>query len=213
MVNPSKEADPQSDCPLFKLAAETRNQIYELVYATKTSEDGAVELHKTTAPPPSKAPTMACKQTYNKAHAMYKAAYRRYPQHDFTLHVSDRRQRPFIPTFSNKLFSRINTVRVTWRADEYNKGKPLRLTTHFTGVEGPQRWRIRVEMHDDYCKGEKTALGVVRDLEFMRSRAVCDTQPCVRASGKEMLSMTFSFAVHNVVYPLELEWAIFEGII
>ena len=32
-VNPSRPANTQNHCPLFKLAAETRNEIYELVYA------------------------------------------------------------------------------------------------------------------------------------------------------------------------------------
>ena len=218
MATFSKEVDAQSDCPLFKLAAETRNQIYELVYATETNEDGAVELSKTTPPPPSKALTMTCQQIHREAHTMYKAAYRHYPEHDFTLHVSDRNDRPFIPDFSNHSFSRINSVRVTWRADEHNQGKPLRLTTHFTQYEKlplwvqrlwPRHiWCVQVEMHDDYCKGKRLARNIIQRFQYTGREAVRDTQPCIRGPGilrKEVLSMTFSYLVHNVVCPLPRE--------
>jgi hypothetical protein len=65
------------------------------------------------------------------------------------------------------------SLRVNWRADEHNQGKPLRFTTHFDKVyprreEGkllrftspydyvdPQRWTFRLELHDEYWRGKE----------------------------------------------------------
>jgi hypothetical protein len=73
-MNPSKDVDTQDACPLFKLAVELRNEIYSLVFAAETNEDGSIELDKSTAPP-SKALTMTCQVIRSETRAMYKAAY------------------------------------------------------------------------------------------------------------------------------------------
>jgi hypothetical protein len=88
MISPSKVLDTQSDCILFKLAAETRNQIYDLVYATETNEDGAVELNEATMSP-CKDLILTCQQIYNESRKMYKAAYRSHPT-KFTINIANR---------------------------------------------------------------------------------------------------------------------------
>jgi hypothetical protein len=111
-VLPSKEVNSQDDCSLFKLSAELRNKIYSLVFAIETNEDdNSIELNESTAAP-SKALSMTCKRIHHEAHAMYKAAYRDFPEHVFTLNVPDRRSRPFVPNLGDAIFSHINTIRV-----------------------------------------------------------------------------------------------------
>ena len=72
-VKPSKTASTQDDCPLFKLAAETRNQIYELVFAVELGEDGSRELEDTSE---SNALTRTCQQIYDESQKTYKRAKR-----------------------------------------------------------------------------------------------------------------------------------------
>jgi hypothetical protein len=129
---PSKEVNSQDGCPLFKLAVELRNEIYSLVFAAETNEDGSIEIDESMALP-SKALVMTCQVIRSETHAIYKAAYNNYPKHTFTLIEPDRggRYAPFVPTLSNDLLARLRSIRVHWRADKQNKGKPLRLTTHF----------------------------------------------------------------------------------
>jgi hypothetical protein len=156
MVNPSKPASIQDDCPLFKLAAETRNKIYELVYAIETNEDGSVELNETLA---SNALTGTCQQIYNESRKIHEFAYRDLPTYTFTANVLQRdKQRVFHPDLSNNFYRRMTSFRVNWRADERNHGKPLRFTSHFDKVSPPPSnwnvisqpsgWDVRVELHD-----------------------------------------------------------------
>ena len=157
MINPSKIADAQGDCILFKLAAETRNQIYDLVYATETDKDGAVELNETTLPP-CKDLLLTCQQIYNESHKVYGLAYSDYPTHTFVFDMPDRNQPVPAPAVSETLFRRIKSFRVNWRADEHNKGQPLRFTSHFDKIDAPPYpWRVRVELHDEYWRGKEAS--------------------------------------------------------
>jgi hypothetical protein len=88
-IRPSKIANTQDDCPLFKFAAETRNQIYELVFVVELKEDGSVEFEDTTA---SNALTRTCQQIYNESRGLHREAYHDYPTHTFTMIY--RRARP-----------------------------------------------------------------------------------------------------------------------
>jgi hypothetical protein len=156
MINPSKTADAQGDCILFKLTAETRKQIYDLVYAAETDKDGAVELNEATLPP-YKDLLLTCQQVYNESRKVYKAAYRDYPV-KLTIDIANRESLPFIPALDNKLLRRMESLVVTWRADEHNKGKPLRFTSEFNfekwlgGVPG-----VSVDMNDKYWRGPQDA--------------------------------------------------------
>ncbi|KAK5698512.1 hypothetical protein LTR17_023604 [Elasticomyces elasticus] len=64
----------QPSCRLLSLAAELRNEIYELVFNEQSDEP--VELLK--AQPPSNALLLACHTIYSKAGLIYKHAYREY---------------------------------------------------------------------------------------------------------------------------------------
>ncbi|KAM3425690.1 hypothetical protein BST61_g7627 [Cercospora zeina] len=71
------------------LPAETRNNIYELVYTNDTSKDNKVDLLK--AKPPSNSLIRTCRQIHNEAAAFYKPSYRDFWSHSyFTLRVSHR---------------------------------------------------------------------------------------------------------------------------
>ena len=107
MINPSKTADAQGDCILFKLTAETRKQIYDLVYAAETDKDGAVELNEATLPP-YKDLLLTCQQVYNESRKVYKAAYRDYPV-KLTIDIANRESLPFIPALDNKLLRRMES--------------------------------------------------------------------------------------------------------
>jgi hypothetical protein len=153
MIKPSKPANTQDDCPLFKLAAETRNAIYALVFATETQEDGSVKLDDI---PADNALTRTCQQIHLESHKMHKLASHNYPSHTFTLDVPDRKEGLSVPRLSNTFFQRMTSFRVTWRADERNNGKPLRFTSHFRNWS-PDRssWSVRVKLHDKYWRGKE----------------------------------------------------------
>jgi hypothetical protein len=157
MITPSKAADAQSDCILFKLAAETRNQIYDLVYATETNDDGAVELNGTTRSP-CKDLILTCQQIYNESRKMYEAAYRDYPT-KFTINIANRESPlPFTTTLDNELLRRMEYLSVTWRADEHNKGQPLRFTSTFNLGKGVRNWcEVELNTNDTYCRGREAA--------------------------------------------------------
>jgi hypothetical protein len=115
MIIPLKPVDAQADCPLFKsrFPSELRNQIYALIFTIETSEDGSIELNGATRPP-SKALTMTCQRLYNETFAMYRAAYRSFPNHTFTVDMEIRTDPPNIPReIGNDLLSRINSFRIT----------------------------------------------------------------------------------------------------
>jgi len=157
MINPSKALDAQSDCVLFKLAAETRNQIYDLVYATETNKDGAVELNEATMSP-CKALILTCQQIYNESRKVYEAAYRDYPT-KFTVDIVNRKSLlPFVTTLDNELLRRMESLVVTWRADDYNKGEPLRFTSTFKFGEGFYGGcEAEVVTNDTYWRGRQAA--------------------------------------------------------
>lgn len=73
---------PEETCPIKSIPAEMRNRIYDLVFAPDDPdaegwyEDPETRLEE--ARPPSKAMLLACRQVYNKAKYMYRAAYRLY---------------------------------------------------------------------------------------------------------------------------------------
>jgi hypothetical protein len=153
IANPSRALNNQEGCRLFKLAAETRNQIYELVFTIETNEDGHVELNEASIP--SNALARTCQLIHNESNAMFRAATYDYPARDFTINLPDRRQRPTIPALSIHFFHDLNSFRITWRADEYNKGKPMHLTSYFErvyeehgAVRGMHFWKMDIEIHD-----------------------------------------------------------------
>jgi hypothetical protein len=76
-----KEVNTQGACPLFKLTAELRNEIYFLVFTAETNaDDDSVELNERAATP-SMSLTMTCQVIRSETRAMYKAAYQKYPKH------------------------------------------------------------------------------------------------------------------------------------
>lgn len=151
MKPPSKAASAHDGCHLFKLAAETRNQIYELVFTIETNEDDSISLNEDTMVP-SNALTGTCQQIYNESREMWRAAYHDYPtKRTFSIDVTDRK-RPYIPELGREFFVRMSSFCVIWRADEYNDGNPLLLTTSFSRLfdSGSDRgdWETHVDIHD-----------------------------------------------------------------
>jgi hypothetical protein len=162
-IKPSRTNNTQDDCPLFKLAAETRNEIYAIVFSAKTREDGSMKLEDVLE---SNALTRTCQQIYAESHKMHQLANRNYPSHNFTPDVPDRQKGLSVPRLSYAFFQRITSFCVTWRADEHNNGKPLRFTSHchkkthvashFTKKNHVRsRWSVRVELHDEYWRGQE----------------------------------------------------------
>jgi hypothetical protein len=84
-----KEKDTQDECLLFKLAAETRNEIYALVFPVGPKKDGGIELNNHSA---EDALTRTCQQIYDESQKMYKRAKRIYPTYTFTINVVDRKE-------------------------------------------------------------------------------------------------------------------------
>ena len=152
---PSKEVNSQDACPLFKLAVELRNEIYPLVFTVETNEeDGSIELNESTAAP-SKALVMTCQVIRSETRAMYKAAYRNYPKHTFTLAVPDCccTYIPFVPALSNDLFVHMRTFRLEGQNDDHVVENPFPFTIHFDRTEPEQSWSARVELRDAYWRG------------------------------------------------------------
>jgi hypothetical protein len=151
MINPSRALNAQNGCHLFKPAAETRNQIYELLFTIETNEDGSIEINQDTVAP-SNALARTCQQIYNESHAMFKLASRDYAtKYTFTVGVPNREHCIFIPAFSPNFLWGMESFRVNWRADEHNGGKPLRLTTHFWRSGGYRKWKgwnVCLQVHD-----------------------------------------------------------------
>ena len=167
LVAPSKEMNSQDHCPLFKLAAETRNGIYALVFALE-KQDGTLELENV---PTSGALTGTCQQVRNESLAMHKSAHRDYPDRTFIIDVLSRRYAELtLPALSDAFFCRAMSFRVNWRADERNKGNPLRITSHFNKVN-PQAtrcgdmWSVQIELNDEYWRGDEEAAKLARGYD------------------------------------------------
>jgi hypothetical protein len=196
---PSKKVSSQDDCPLFKLSAELRNKIYFLVFAIETNEnDDSIELNEITAAP-SKALVMTCQVIRSETQAMYKAAYRRFPCHDFTLDVSERRAIPSVPPFSDDIFSRINTIHVTWQSDTLEEDSPVRFITHFNRNHERQRWDIRVEFRDEYGKSAENARVIISYFEHLGFLRLEASAVFSQASSGSTLSFEFSSRVYSVI--------------
>jgi hypothetical protein len=127
------------------------------VYATEINEDGAVELNEATMSP-CKDLILTCQQIYNESRKMYKAAYRDYPT-KFTIDIANRESpQPFITTLDNKLLRRMESLIVTWRADEHNKGQPLRFTSTCKFGKGFHNGcEVEVDTDDAYWRGRQAA--------------------------------------------------------
>jgi len=203
MVKSTQEASAQDACPLFKLAPETRNQIYTLVFAAETNQEDneSIELIRSTATP-SKGIIMTCQLIRHEAQAMYKAVYRAYPEHVFTLDIPCRWKYTFVPSLSNDIFSRINTIRATFKAGEH-VGVMNRFTAHFTRVSGPRLWNIKVEMHDRGGRTARTVQHINRYFEAMALKGQMAAQQYEAAGcpeSDEMLSHAFSRCAFFALY-------------
>jgi hypothetical protein len=211
MMKPSRALNAQADSPLFKLAAETRNQIYELLFTIETNEYGDVELSKATAP--SNALAGTCQKIYNESNAMFELAACDYPtKYNFVITVRSRENRVPISNFSSKFFYDINAFRVNWRADEHNGhngGKPLHLTTYFRRY-GDIRYKghdlhVHVEVHDRFWTPRpgsgRRVFGVVRSSSFYAKTMMDMLYPFGCPSGGKSPSEAFASAVYKVAYP------------
>jgi hypothetical protein len=207
MLKPSRALNAQHGCLLFKLAAETRNQIYELVFTIETNDDGDVELSKATAP--SNALTGTCQQVHNESHAMFRQMAHDYPtRHNFVVSVPSREHRISMSTFSSNFFHRLDAFRVKWRADEHNGhngGNPLHLTTHFWRQGDPRYTSVYVEIHDKWWtlrpESARTAHQVVRSSGFYARPMMEDCYPLGYPLGGKSPSEAFADAVYKVAYP------------
>jgi hypothetical protein len=167
-----KERDAQKECPLFKFAPETRNEIYALVFAAKTQEDGSLKLEKV---PADNALTRTCQQIYDESHKMYELASRDFPSsYTFTIDVLDRKDAlASIPDVSMQFFMQMTSFRVNWRADDRNQGKSFRFTSHFQKRKpGFQYWSVGVDMHDEHWLGELHGNRMLISLRTIGTRAM-----------------------------------------
>jgi hypothetical protein len=215
MISPSQPFDAQNACLLFtRLPVELRDQIYTLVFAVETSENGSIKLDGTTKLP-NKALTMTCQRLHNETRAMYRAAYRSFPNHTFTVDMKIRPLPADIPRdLGNDIVLRINSLHVFWDANEYNKGAPLRLITSFDRDDPSQHFRTQVKLHDgdSYWRGrwmEVNAIRQYRDIarlvihDFRRN---CSKEPENSHSRSELLSYAILHAVFNVNREQQIWW-------
>lgn len=213
---PSKPLDAQVDCPLLKptFPAELRNQIYVLVYTIETSEDGSsIKLDAATSPP-SKTLIMTCQRLHNETLAMYRAAYRRFPNHTFTIDMmSSRTLPPTIPrSLDNDILSRINSYRVTWDAAESNKGAPLGFTTYFYRKNPSHRFRVQVKCHDGdrHWRGHRWAKVVTNQYLYVAMDSIENFRmTCASRPPEDSLGKVLSLAVSGAVYAPRWENALF----
>jgi hypothetical protein len=207
MTRPSKPLDAQADCPLFgpMFPAELRNQIYALVYTIETSEDGSsIKLDGATNLP-SKALTMTCQRLHNETLAMYRVAYRSFPNHTFTIDVSTRTLPPTIPrSLGNDILIRINSFHVTWNAAERNKDAPLRFTTYFDRDTSFHGFNVRLKLRDGDRYWRVNSLSrVIQRYKYIafdsiqNFRKVCASRPPAGDSLGKVLSRAISGAVSD----------------
>jgi hypothetical protein len=166
-----KEKDTQDECLLFKLAAETRNEIYALVFPVGPKKDGGIELNNHSG---EDALTRTCQQIYDESQKMYKRAKRIYPTYTFTINVVDRKE-PLVNALALEGFDflELTSFCVTWRADEHNKGNPLRFTSRFKKREREcHNWNVKVELHDEYWRGKEAARKVVSNYRRLGEKAM-----------------------------------------
>jgi len=211
MINPLRALNAQDGCHLFKLAAETRNQIYDLVFSfeSEMDEEGNIELNKSTAAP-SNALTRTCPQIYNESHAMFRLKTYNYPtKYNFTVNVPNRESRPSIPPLSSGFFRRLSWFRVTWRADEHNSGKPLHLTSYSSKYEDPgyafTEWSVRANIHDKSWtplpQSERNVGLIVGAHCYWIKLMMDDSYPFESPLGRGSASELFASAVYKVAYP------------
>ena len=207
MKPPSKAASAHDGCHLFKLDAETRNQIYELVFTIETNEDDSISLNEDTMVP-SNALTGTCQQIYNESREMWRAAYHDYPtKRTFSIDVTDRK-RPYIPELGREFFVRMSSFCVIWRADEYNDGNPLLLTASFSrrSDSGSNRgdWETHVDINDKTWRpqdprwnADRVAHCCAADVQSIVNEFYLSRYPL---RGR-VSSATFANTVFNAVYP------------
>jgi hypothetical protein len=148
-----------------KLPAELLDQIYLLVFTVETSEYGSIELNRATRPP-CKALTMTCQKVRNETRAMHRAAHQSFSDHTFTVDMSHRYITPDVPReLGTDLLTRMHLFRITWNADEHNKGAPLRFTTHIDRHAPDIKLSAQVELHDGdrYWRGWWMEANAIRE--------------------------------------------------
>jgi hypothetical protein len=213
-MNPSKEADAQGNCPLFKLAIELRDEIYSLVFAVETNSDGddSIELNESTAPP-SKSLTTPCQAIRSESRAMYRAAYQNYPNNTFTLIVRNRLcpEATLVPALSNDLFARIYSIRPYWQAKDHHQDTPLRFTSHFDRVDHNHRWMAHIELQGEYWLGKEAAGRFISWYEFLSARAMDEFRAaCSWQSGQRLSDALACAVAQSVCARAEQEYKMWE---
>lgn len=92
------------------LPPELRNIIFKLVYTAETDDDGTIGLSSTN--PPTKHLALACRRLHMESYALFKAAFRAYWRHEFSLVI---RALPTLHTISPHECnaSEVNLARIT----------------------------------------------------------------------------------------------------
>jgi len=137
----SKETDSQERCALFALPPELRNIIFELVHTTaETNDDGTLDLWSTK--PPTKYLALACQKLSSESYALFKAAFRTFWDHEFTIVISTPPTSYIIPSHhcnvSESNLARINSIKLVCRPNglpgaiwvvHLNRTSPCRIST------------------------------------------------------------------------------------
>ncbi|KAK4895309.1 hypothetical protein LTR27_006652 [Elasticomyces elasticus] len=127
----------QPSCLLLSLAAELRNQIYELVFNEQSDE--SVELFKTQ--PPSNALLLACHVIYSEAALVYAHAYRKYwTETAFMLTYRGQPSRSVIDAIS------------TLREEDCHRISNIAIKQYTGHVKGDSRVRLWTYIGDGFWK-------------------------------------------------------------
>lgn len=141
----------QHNSPLFKLAPELRNTIYNLVFSTTSNDEGTIDFDDTT--PPAKALISTCQLLYQESHGIYKTAFREYCNHEFVIR-KDCLGSPYCETLGNEVLLHITRVRVVFDASLHNRGEPWQFIINLI-KEDPSRavWKASASVHGTHFQG------------------------------------------------------------
>ncbi|KAK3622221.1 hypothetical protein LTR22_024881 [Elasticomyces elasticus] len=164
MASTSPETQPS--CRLLSLAAELRNEIYELVFDEQSEEPTELSSVK----PPSKALLLACHAINTEATLIYKHAYRRFwTETSFTLNDPCKPSKSIIDTVSAIRDQDCDHI-VRMRITRYKGGYGFRTWTYL----GEGFWRKEYHHSRENRAGHRILPDVRSNLAALKKRMADD---------------------------------------